>query len=249
MHIGLVLFNIPLSQGSGSCKYVEGLAFALRRKGHSVTIFANTSFDYKQIISLKNEKIKVIEIYTPRLFSWQNTLKKENRDLLKQIFFSYTKIIFQEHKKKKIDILNFQHLIASPLIGITINYITDIPIIYTCHGTEIYELKNTQFIDKFKFVNNCEFIICPSSHSKKELLLLCGSYLQSQVYVISPGVNFKIFCPSKLIPISKRKTQLLFAGRIEKEKGIEKAIKVFKKLVTIKRFNHYKLIIAGYKNI
>lgn len=56
LNIGLILFNIPLAQTSGSCRYVSDLASALIKSGAKVTIFTNWSSDRRHIIDLKKKR-------------------------------------------------------------------------------------------------------------------------------------------------------------------------------------------------
>lgn len=245
MHIGIVLFNIPLSQSSGSCRYTSDLALALIGQGKvRVTIFTNWSSDRKQISDLRSEGIKIQEIKFPNLNSWECIAKKENSAFVNKIAHKYISAIIEEDKKHKIDLLNVQHAVESSFIGTAIKYTLGIPFVVTCHGSDTYELSDAKYRNKFSLVKYSDAVICVSPQVKENLLLMFNdkSDLNNRIKVIPPGVNRNIFI-SRNRP---KKKQILFAGRLIDEKGIEEAIEVFLKLVKNKGFIDYKFVIAGF---
>ncbi len=92
------------------------------------------------------------------------------------------------------------------------------------------KISKTFFKKAFK---NIDIIIVPSSHIKRELSFL----LDKEIHVINLGIDKEVFNlnkdPSlerKLIGLDEKKIQILYVGRISKEKNIKKLIEVLDKL-------------------
>lgn len=243
MRVGIVLFNIPLSQTSGSCRFVNGLARALKKQRWDVSIFANKSYKRRQeIIALKKVRIDVCEIQSDSLGSWAGVVNEKNQDLLWEIVKKFTEAILNEHRKKPIDVLHIQHIVGSTLVGSLVKFITRIPVVATCHGSETYELRNANYNFAFKPAIHCDAISCVSDHLEKQVEdMLDFSKTLCMVKVVMPGLDNIFKYDTKV----KRDRTVLFVGRLIPEKGIQEAIEAFLLATSIPSLNDYKMIIAG----
>lgn len=242
LHIGLVLFNMPLDQTSGSCRHVGDLASALIRQNIKVTIFAGWSRDRKHVNNLKKKGIQIKEIKFRNLESWKNLVNYKNNIFVNQVVSQYIEAIISENNKSPINVLNIQHLIVSPIIGVAIKHFIGVPFVLTCQGSDIYELSSKQYKRMFNLASNCEALICISPNVKKSVLLINEQLKKIKKIVVIPlGVDRKIFCHLNI----QRKKQILFVGRLTKEKGVDEAINVFLSATNSDKLSDYKLLIAG----
>lgn len=174
--------------------------------------------------------------------TWPNLISEHNNLFVNKIIGEYTNAIILEHKKRAFDIINVQHLVVAPLIGINIKHLTGVPLVVTCHGSDIYELSRLKYNNRFFLIQSCDAIICVSREVKNSLLLIYNKAKNyKKIFIIPPGVNRKIFTNLNLI----REKKVLFVGRLIKEKGIDQAIKVFFSATSVKNLSDYKLFIAG----
>lgn len=242
LHVGLVLLNLPLDKTCGSCRHVGDLASALIKKGIRVTIFASWSQDRKHVSDLKRKGIYIREINFPSLKSWGNFVNQKNSLFVNKGVFACIQSIISENKKHPIDVLNIQHLIGSPVVGAAIKHFLDIPFVLTCQGSDIYELSDKKYKNMFSLASVSDALICISPKVKKSILLMNDQIKTVKKLLIIPlGVDKDVFrCFNR-----PRKNQVLFAGRLIREKGVDEAIKVFLSATNSKELSHYKLVIAG----
>ncbi len=242
LHVGLVLLNLPLDKACGSCRHVGDLASALVKKGIRVTVFASWSRDRKYISALREKGIHIREINFKSLKSWKNFVNQKNSLFVNRGVFACIQSIILENRKHPISVLNIQHLIGSPVVGATIKHFFGIPFVLTCQGSDIYELSGKSYKNMFSLASVSDALICISPKVKKSVLSINRQIKNLRKLLIIPlGVNKDVFCCFN----HSRENQVLFVGRLIKEKGIEEAIKIFLLATNSKELSDYKLIIAG----
>ena len=242
LHVGLVLLNLPLDKSCGSCRHVGDLATALVKKGIRVTVFASRSKDQKHVSTLKGRRIHIREIDFPNLGSWKNFVDPKNSRFVNKGIFDCINSIILENRRNPINVLNVQHIVGSSIVGVVIKHFLGIPFITTCHGSDIYELSDIKYKKMFSLVNEGDGLLCVSNDVYKSILSINKNIRNvKKSVVVTLGVNKDVFCYSN----RQRKRQVIFAGRLMKEKGVEEAIKVFLKATNIGKLSNYKLVIAG----
>ncbi|MBI4451923.1 glycosyltransferase family 4 protein [Candidatus Woesearchaeota archaeon] len=121
-----------------------------------------------------------------------------------------------------------------------------IPLIATIHGSDLFPLKNRFFRSMQRFaLENCEYCTVNSEATKNELLKRFPEF-KSKVLVIPMGVDTKLFSKNNVkskFNHYKNKKIILFAGRLNEQKGVEHLIKAMK-LVNYKIKNALLLIIG-----
>ncbi|MBI2653351.1 glycosyltransferase family 4 protein [Candidatus Woesearchaeota archaeon] len=149
-------------------------------------------------------------------------------------------------KKEKINLVHAHWIIPQGLIGAILKKKYRIPLIVTIHGSDLFPLKNKLFKKLQKFVvNNADFITVNSKTAEKELISRFP-HVKNKVKIIPMGIDTNLFKPKNV----KNKYQkyknnkiLLFAGRINEQKGIEYLIKAMQEVVS--KIKNAKLLIIG----
>lgn len=150
-------------------------------------------------------------------------------------------------KKEKVDVLHIQ--LPSPLCVAALYHAKkiDIPIVVTSHTQPDNILDNLHIkSDRLKRIfyhyiswlyKHADYIVCPSEHARKELLL--HNFRKTEkMEVISNGIDTNYF-----VPKGKKKKLVLYVGRIMKEKCIPTLIKA--SAIVKKRHPDYAFAIAG----
>jgi len=242
LHVGLVLLNLPLDKPCGSCRHVGDLASALVKKGIRVTIFASRSEDQKHVTDLKVRGIHIREIDFKNLGSWKNFVNPKKSSFVNKGIVKCIDSIIRENRRNPINVLNIQHIVGSSIVGVAIKHFLGIPFVTTCHGSDIYELSDIKYKKMFSLVGGNDTLICVSTDVYKSIVSINRNIRNvKKSVVVTLGVNKDVFCYSN----RQRKRQVIFAGRLIKEKGINEAIKVFLKATNIEKLSNYKLFIAG----
>ncbi len=217
--------------GGGAETHLLDLVHAQKDQGHIVTVIA-TGPDKKNMKSLEEEftnvSDSVLRLYFPRLFN----------------FYSYIKF-YKNLQEKQYDIVHthqprsdFMFFILKSFTAINVTWIVSI------HGKYDTYLDGNVFFDKIRKVSmpllvkvwsNSNQIICISQEVRKWLTTY---KIKSNISVINYWIS-----KNKLENLDKNKECLNigFMGRVNKNKGIEDLLDVYKDLSK----DRYNLFIAG----
>jgi len=232
----LILHRAPL-WGSGSGTYVRKIAEEFSLHNEVVIVCPEDK---------KLPKIKIYEVKTPftgvfhshpdypKAKKYSDMTNKE----LSQYVLPYLMTTLQAVDQFKPDIIHVQH--ASFLVWIAdyIKSVYKIPFVVSVHGPDL----NTAIIDKrIKILTRHSLIraskILPNSFdTKNRLLSIFGKVLRRKIRTIFPGVDLKLFPKDKKISIVNKKYHLadkklvIYAGRLDKEKGIEYLVRAAKEI-------------------
>ena len=145
----------------------------------------------------------------------------------------------------KPDIIHSNHLWI--MSAVAREFFPDIPMITTCHGTDLRQLKNCGHL-KNKVIKSCKKInrvIALSEIQKKEITKLYG-IPEKRIVVAGNGFNDKLFVPAKKTDFPPVK--LLYAGKLSASKGVSWLLQSVSLLKNIKIPFHLYLAGAGTGN-
>ncbi|MBI2654824.1 glycosyltransferase family 4 protein [Candidatus Woesearchaeota archaeon] len=131
-----------------------------------------------------------------------------------------------------------QGIIASMLKG-------DKKLIVTIHGSDLFPLKNPFFKSLQRNVlKSCDICTVNSEATKNELIKRFPEY-KNKAIIIPMGVDTQLFKKNDKLKISKYKNNkiILFAGRLNEQKGAEYLIKAM--AIVNKRIKNAKLLVIG----
>ncbi|MFC1992706.1 glycosyltransferase [Chloroflexota bacterium] len=232
----------------GMSVYIREIAHELGKRGHLVDIYTRVHDPRDpQIINL-GQKVRLIHL-----------MAGEDAEINKLVVYSYlpefTRNLdnFTKHNDLKYDLI-FSHYWLSGLAGEYLQRRWNIPHIMMFHTLGV--VKNTIGIGEDELelrikaerdlAQNCHHIIAPTEKEKGELILHYGT-LPERIGVVPCGVNLEQFKP-----VSKEKARqylgfgndkiILFVGRIDPLKGIDKLVKAIPYLQNIQGL---RLVIIG----
>lgn len=218
------LERLGVLNAGGMNVYVYNLAISLGKLGHKIDIFTKTHNTKEQKILQLNQNIRLIHLPV--------THKDPYLDI-KPYANNLTKYI--QGNKLHYDILH-SHYFYSALIAKVLSQKLKIPSLVTFHTTAAVKYAYGGSKDKKRekwetaIVRDSDAIIASTELEKHDLLKYYYAD-PKKIFVISPGVNHKIFkyhskiaSRNKLqLPLSKK--IILFVGRIDPIKGIDLLIK------------------------
>ena len=209
----IVFVNDTFLQGRGADNVIYNLARLLGKK-HQVIVLAGET-------NIKEENFKFIKIPLNKLFTGKTKdfFYFKNMEKLRRFIYNF-------HKLEKPDVYNIHHLgLIQAFKRFNINTF------YTWHGSPPSKNFFRQtLVSYFQNMLEHEKVICISNY----LLNECKKLGVKWAGVIHEGVD-KI----KYTPTWEDKDYMLYVGRLEKHKHVEKLIKVSKEL-------KIPLKIAGY---
>lgn len=151
---------------------------------------------------------------------------------------------------KKIDLINAHWAIPQGFIAVLVKKLTGVPVVITCHGTDILGYNN-YFLRLLKIysLKNADLIL-PVSNKLKIAILKMIPQLQKKTRVRSMGIDIEFFRQSAIKDrnlIKKKfaynRKLVLFVGRLVKKKGINYLIEA---MVQVKKsFPSVLLLILG----
>lgn len=235
----LLINHFPFS-GSGSGVYVKNIAENLVKNGHEVSIIIpeNTT----RIEEIPNVKIHPVYFKREEIIKGQldfnfpcmdphprsSFLFEDMTDIqIKQYEQAFRKAIEEEISSFKPDIIHSGHIWIISSIAVQYN----IPVIITCHGSDIMGYNESNKFHKHvkDAANGCKKIIAISKHNKE---VLDNTYIsrKDDIILIPNGYNPHMFyreeCDKeeilKSLKIYKKYDKIVcFAGRLAKNKGVD----------------------------
>ena len=232
----------------GMSVYIRELAHELGKRGHLVDIYTRVHDPRDpQIINL-GQKARLIHL-----------MAGGDEEIQKLAVYShlpeFTRNLenFRKHNDLKYDLI-FSHYWLSGLVGEYLQQRWNVPHIMMFHTLGV--VKNTIGIGEDEpelrieaerdLAQNCYHIIAPTEEEKEELILHYGT-LPERIGVVPCGVNLEQFKPMGK-EITKRQVGfsddkvILFVGRIDPLKGIDKLIKAVSYLQNIQGL---RLVVIG----
>ena len=217
--------------------------------------FSNSMHLYTEIIhkKLNKKNFKLRILYPAKFFNYfdfkNKTIKKWFAYLDKYLIFGL-KIWFIINKNDVVHITDHANSLLVPFLKTN-------KIIITCH--DLINVKKIKLKKKLSFsgriyqiliINNLKkarLIICVSNNTKKELIKFC-KISSDNIKVIYHTINQNFFNKKNLKILYKKKEKyFLHVGDNKEYKNRDGVIKIFKELLKFKKFNRYKLILAGQK--
>jgi len=217
---------------------------------------------------LKNDKKNEYHLFysslrRPKNFYYLNELEKLGGHIhswrfpprLLKLWWGKWHIIPIEWFTGKMDYFHTSDFLRPPLLKGTVG-------ITTIHDLtwKIYPQWHTEDVIKAhslkldKTIKYKDIIICPSKHTKKDLLKEYPKVRSDNVQVIYEGIDKK-FKPTIKLSILKKykinKPYLVYVGAIEPRKNLKRLIKAFNLLIKEKKYSNLNLVIggrAGWKN-
>lgn len=260
--IALISFHTcPLSgeegkETGGMNIYVLETAKNLSKMGFLVDVFTRDQDETKDKIVVVNPNFRVIHLDAgPKT----NIPKKKLLCFIDEFVESFKK--FSKEENITYDLLDC-HYFLSGKIGLKIQkeLKKTLPLIMTFHTLALMknlvaktpeEQESVERIEIEKeIVKHASIIISPSETDKEYLKYLYGCK-EEKIFVISPGVNVKLFKPMPKIEAKQKigadlnKKIILFVGRIEPLKGIDTLIYAIKILLEKKEHKDIMLWIVG----
>ncbi len=207
-----ILYMMNLHNSFGSSNYCREIAMGLS-KNNKVSVICNNN-------TLQTKRIKILDVKGPKFNSFQDwvTYPKKFKAVVEKYYYLL--------KKTKTDIIHVHHISHLVPIAKKFKESNNIPIFCTCHGSEINEdIKREYFKEYLKNIKEYDKLIAVSNYVKKKLISL--KIKKNKIETIYPGIFFPKKLPKKK---STKKINILFVGRITKDKGILFLIDVFKRV-------------------
>jgi len=230
----LILHRAPL-WGSGSGTYVRKLAEEFSKEDQVAVVCPEDQ---------KFKNIKIYEVKTPFPGVFQNhpeypKAKKYSEMTgieLTQHLLAYFGTSTQAVEGFKPDILFVQHASFLVFIADYIKSIYNIPYTVAVHGPDL----NTALLDKRirnlskHSIDRVSKIFPNSFDTKHRFVAIFGDAFKNKIRTIFPGVDLDLYPRNRKISIIDKKYHLkgkklvIYAGRIDKEKGIEYLVRAAK---------------------
>jgi glycosyltransferase involved in cell wall biosynthesis len=216
----------------GMMNYTYFLAKGLEAKGHKVTVFANKQAKLSKGVSVVRAKYnpEEMDVYHAgdKFYNEINNNCKYPNDIVNRSFGELSKR-FDNKTETYLQFLtmayqNFDlvHIVTHDIVGLYPALFTPLPTVISLHGH--YDLlgpdflKMLQFIKKEKIKHKCQFVSV-SKYIKKEY----SKYIDSTVIYNAVDIG-----PYKLN--ENKKDYLIWIGRIDYNKGLDKAVEIAIKL-------------------
>ena len=247
MKICMLTTSFPRYKGDLYLNFAYSLAKELAKK-NKVYAVSSHGLDTKNYEKRDNIEIFRYYYFFPRKFQMLTyrggMIENYKRSIfakLQLIPFFISFLLKGFSVAKKADIIHAQ-VILSGLVGAIIKKFIKKPLVLTVHGTDVNSIGNNilfNLLAKFVF-NNCDRIIAISNDLKKTLINKF-KIDKEKIAVIPYGIDANIFRKTnknnerkklKLDPDSKI---LLFAGRINKEKGLDYLIRAVSKARNVEK--------------
>lgn len=243
MKLAILLFNMPISKASGSCRFVWQIAEELQNRGIDVTVIANKDG------SKSPHNFRLIEVDTPPYGSWTNCLS--DKISFTDTVNKYLIALLEANNTYHFDLLHVQHLLFSTLIASLFKDLTCIKFVATCHGTETHESVGRSDMECFfKYANEATLVTSASEVILDDILRLTR-FSRKSIAVTYPGVDvskFKLDSDKRRVVrsnlgFSEKDKILLFAGRLVAEKGVLLVPKIFRDIY--QKNKEARLLIVG----
>lgn len=248
----ILMTNLYPLTGSGSGVYTVNMARALIRQGHEVCIIFTdnikideSEFDFKchpiYFTDMDGNKPEVEGEVVPFNFPCNTTHPRSLNQYKKlteqeeQIYCqAWRDAIAQEIKEFKPDVIHAGHIFISAAIASEF----DVPLIITCHGTDIQTHVETERFHKYSntAADSCKAIICISQKNLDEVKQ-CFVQNSHKAKLMPNGYDSHVFYQQELdrtnvlsqFGINKPYKKLVsFAGKFAHFKGIDILIKAAK---------------------
>jgi D-inositol-3-phosphate glycosyltransferase len=252
MKIAFISFwSCPLERlgvlaSGGMNVYVINLADALGKLGHHVDIYTRTHLSTHNRITKINDMVRVIHISNSGF---------EMKDKVND--FALKVIRFQKENNLTYDYIH-AHYYHSATAAIQIKKQNNTPVFVTFHTLGIMKEKYIHIRDQNRI--NEEIKICAEAtgiiaSTEIEKADIVNNYKvgNNKIFVVSPGVNHKIFkkrsqlLSRKKLHLPLKKKIILFVGRIDPVKGLEFLINAIHDLtVKYPAFkNNFQVLLIG----
>jgi glycosyltransferase involved in cell wall biosynthesis len=131
-----------------------------------------------------------------------------------------TRKVYQIIKKKDIDILHAHYLVPPGLVGVFAKNLSQIPLVVTCHGSDIFVFSTgwKKIISQY-VVKSADYMVCNS----KATLAVAKELSSTDVRYIPSGVNLNQFHP-----LSMKREAVTYVGALSKVKGVDIFLRAMK---------------------
>lgn len=217
---------------------------------------------------LKNDKKNEYHLFysslrRPKNFYYLNELEKLGGHIhswrfpprLLKLWWGKWHIIPIEWFTEKMDYFHTSDFLRPPLlkgtIGITTIHDLTWKIYPQWHTEDVIKAHTLKLTKTIKYK---DIIICPSNHTKKDLLKEYPQAKNNKIKVIYEGIDKKFKPIISLNTLKKykiNKPYLVYIGAIEPRKNLKRLIKAFNSLIKEKKYSNLNLVIggrAGWKN-
>ncbi len=225
----LFLYLFPL-WGSGSGSFLRELTAELVKRGHQIAIVAP---DKRKLPGVRHYVVNPpqngVFVSHPE---WPKAKKyfDMNGQELGSIYTSYLKVSIDAVADFNPEIIHVFHTSFLPGIARTLKILFGIKFIITTHGSDLeYLAQDKRFVGLINDANRvARFITAVSEFTRNQYLNMFGENLKYKTKVIMGGVKISNYKNSiqKIQQIDKRyglkdKKIVLFAGRLNKNKGVQ----------------------------
>jgi D-inositol-3-phosphate glycosyltransferase len=232
----------------GMSVYIRELARELGKKGHSIDLYTRIHDPADPLVEDLAESVRLIHLKAG----------KEAKIQKMDVYFSLPEFTFNlenywKNNSLRYDIV-FSHYWLSALVGKYLKQKWQIPYITMYHT--LGAVKNAigigegepalRIVSESDTVRDCQRIIVATEKEKRDLVQYYGA-LPEKVGVVPCGVNMELFHPvdkaasRKKLGLTDEKV-LLFVGRIDPLKGIDRLLKA---IPLLKNYDGLRLIVIG----
>lgn len=219
MHVLMLSSQYPPEEIAGLGMHVYGLATALSKKGHHISILTNNSSDSSEYEKINNISIYRVKTYPIEDTTWVNQVMQFNLAMIQRALQVILEI-------NDIDLIH-NHNWLTVIAANNLSKILDKPLVTTIHDTqygknfgELNEEEEYIFRQEEWLCNKSQQIITVSQAMSNELQSIFGLYA-NKIYVIPNGINYKEKQLADLNFKNICKFNILYLGRLVPEKGVD----------------------------
>ncbi|MBU0991297.1 MAG: glycosyltransferase family 4 protein [Proteobacteria bacterium] len=248
MKILHVIGQRPEKTGSGI--YLQAMANELKKRDFSNYLVAgvplnntpdlkNIPADCCQYVYFESDILKFPVTGMSDVMPYESSLFKDlNADRLVAYKTAFSKALRKAVDLYRPDIIHTHHLLV--LTALTRKLFPDIPVITTCHGTDLRQYNNCEHLREYVKKYCCQIDrIISLTHDQKTDIIQLYNISPDKISTISSGYDDKIFYRSPKA-FSKR-VHILYAGKFNRSKGVPWLLK---SLIQIKEHD-WHLHMAG----
>jgi D-inositol-3-phosphate glycosyltransferase len=232
----------------GMSVYIRELSRELGKLGHKVDLFTRVHDPHDPLIENLTRNVRLVHF---KVGGDEAINKLDLYHLLPD--FTSSLDIFRKRRRLKYDLI-FSHYWLSGIVGQEIGQLWHVPNILMFHTLGAvknslgvgYEEPELRIKTEAELSRSCQRVITATKHEKAALVSGYG-VPADKVIVIPCGVNLKMFRPVDRISAREKagldcEKIVLFAGRIEPLKGIDRLFRAF---ANIPNKNMTRLIVIG----
>jgi glycosyltransferase involved in cell wall biosynthesis len=227
MRVLHVIGQRPEKTGSGI--YLQALAMEIKKRGFSNYMVAgvpankvpeleNIPTACCQYVYFESDRLRFPVTGMSDVMPYKSSLFKELvNDRLSEYKRAFSDALQKAVKEYRPDIIHTHHLLV--LTALTRKLFPTLPIVATCHGTDLRQFNNCPHLRAFakKYCRQLDSIIALTNDQKKNIMKLYD-IPPDKIYTIGGGYDETIF--NRMPKTINSNVHILYAGKFNRSKGV-----------------------------